>query len=264
MAVYTSRDNLNCTVFSGFLFVCFHEASLFTPRQNIREFRSALTNISFPLYSLCSTVAPPSSNTQHVEGSWIYKAIHGKEKCAEMETIKTKEEYILPQHINSDQRAGGMCVLWLVSPLSQQPRPVKPLPCWRLSLCQQVKPARWGVEEWERKKGGRSLKSWRKGKDFFLKKDKTSLSSGPLNIYCFQKKKRGKKEGLHLASLMCFVVQPELPALWSQQEQSWSRWSAGSVIEGGGEAKCHNTLHSRLFAGPFVSLYLFQDRCFQR
>lgn len=30
------------------------------------------------------------------------------------------------------------------------------------------------------------------------------------------------------------------------------------------KTKCHNTFHSRVFAGPFVSLYLFQDLRFQR
>lgn len=30
------------------------------------------------------------------------------------------------------------------------------------------------------------------------------------------------------------------------------------------KTKCHNTFHSRVFAGPFVSLYLLQDLRFQR
>lgn len=33
--------------------------------------------------------------------------------------------------------------------------------------------------------------------------------------------------------------------------------------EGEKKTKCHNTFHSRVFAGPFVSLYLLQDLRFQ-
>lgn len=83
----------------------------------------------------------------------------------------------------------GVCacvyVWWLVSLFSQQHRPMKPLPCWCLSLCQQVIPARWRGRERE--------KRWReigeeKGGGQGFKSKKTSLFSAPLNIYCSKKK----------------------------------------------------------------------------
>lgn len=120
-----------------------------------------------------------------------------KRKSAEVKAIKTKEKHILPQHINSDHRVGGNCgesVLWwsdvvwcvcvcVVAGFSVQQWSMKLLLCWCLSHCQQVKPARWretegewGRWEWKRE-GDRDLKA------------KTILSSVPLNIYCFFKKR---------------------------------------------------------------------------
>lgn len=92
-----------------------------------------------------------------------------------MEAIKTKEKYILPQHINSDQRVGGssawclcvcVCVVagFSVQPAAQANEAItmlvsEPLPAGETS---QVKRER----EREEVEGGRDLKA--KKQAFFL------------------------------------------------------------------------------------------------